>query len=331
MSRPRALVLRALGVGDLLAGVPALRALRRALPGHETVLAAPEPLRPLVALTGAVDRLLPTGELEPVPWTGAAPDVAVDLHGCGPESHRLLLALEPRRLVGFGCARLQHDGPQWRDAEHERARWVRLVTESFDLPSVAGQSDDVRIEVPDEPPLCAGAVVVHPGAASASRRWPAERFAAVAAWLRDATGSPVLVTGSAGERPVAEEVRRSAGLAASSVVAGATDLRTLAATVARARLVVSGDTGVAHLASAYGVPSVVLFGPTPPSSWGPPASGPHTVLWHGAAGRPRGDPHGDVLDPTLARVSVDEVVAAAALRLRSADRAPVRRTSPASA
>ena len=83
----------------------------------------------------------------------------------------------------------------------------------------------------------------------------------------------------------------------------------------RARLVVCGDTGVAHLATAYGTPSVVLFGPTSPATWGPAVDVErHTVLWHGdgtAGGAYRGDPHGAVLDPALARVTVDEVVAAA--------------------
>ncbi|NEA79391.1 glycosyltransferase family 9 protein, partial [Actinospica acidiphila] len=56
MTSPRVLVLRALGLGDLLAGVPALRALRRGFPGHEIVLAAPAGLAPVAEATGAVDR-----------------------------------------------------------------------------------------------------------------------------------------------------------------------------------------------------------------------------------------------------------------------------------
>jgi ADP-heptose:LPS heptosyltransferase len=302
------LVLRALGLGDLLAGVPPLRALRRALPDAELVLAAPASLSPLVRLAQVADRVVDAeGPVTP-PWCGPRPDLAVDLHGRGPQSHRALLALSPRRLVGFACPVIEHPGPAWQAGEHERARWCRLIAEELGVPA---DPDDVLIGRPDRPSPAVGAVVVHPGAASPSRRWPAARFAAVARRLRD-DGCTVVVTGTADERPLAEAVARRAGLGHEAVLAGSTDLLSLAAVVAEARLVVCGDTGIAHLASAYAVPSVVMFGPVPPTEWGPPARGPHTVLW---PGRGRGDPHGAVLDPALGATTVAEVVTAARARL----------------
>lgn len=313
--RPRALVLRAIGLGDHLAGVPALRGLRRALPDHELVLAAPRPLEPLVTLTGVVDTHLPTGELEPVPWTGPPPDVAVDLHGNGPASRRVLEALHPRRLVAYEVP----GGPSWDPEEHERARWCRLVTHAFGLPL---DPDDVALAAPDVAPPVPGAVVVHPGAAYPARRWPADRFASVARALAD-DGHVVVLTGSPDEAALAEDVRRRARLPAASLLAGRTDLAELAALVADARLVVCGDTGTAHLASAYRRPSVLLFGPTPPSRWGPPP-GPHTVLWHGAG---PGDPHGSELDPALAAITVDEVLAACRAALTPSPAGPAPRPS----
>jgi ADP-heptose:LPS heptosyltransferase len=308
---PRVLALRALGLGDFLTGVPALRALARALPDHTLVLAAPEVLRPLVELSRAAEALLPTGELEPVPWTGSPPEVAVDLHGNGPASKQLLEVLHPRRLIAFAGpagdgTRLR--GPSWDPDEHEVRRWCRLVGEAF---GVEADPTDLILEPPQRPPLARDAVVVHPGAASRSRRWPQERFAEVARHVAE-SGRRVVLTGSAGEAALVERVRELAGLPREAV-AGATDLTDLAALVAAARLVVCGDTGLAHLASAYRTPSVVLFGPTPPQRWGPPADGPHTVLWHGDT---VGDPHGRDVDPALLRIGVSDVVAEVDLRLR---------------
>lgn len=304
MTRPVLLVLRALGLGDFLTGVPALRALRHAHPDHELVLAAPRTLRPLVDLAGVADRLLDTTGLEPLRRAAPAPEVAVNLHGKGPQSHRLLQALQPGTLVAFGNADADHAGPAWRPDEHEVRRWCRLVEESLHVPA---DPHDLGLPVPRAPAPAPGAVVVHPGAAFPARRWPAGRFAAVARWAA-AEGYDVVVTGGPDERGLAEAVAAGAGLPSAAVLAGRTDLEVLAAQVSAARLLVSGDTGVAHLASAFSTPSVVLFGPTPPSRWGPPADGPHTVLWHGDG---TGDPWGDRVDPALLRITVTEVVAAA--------------------
>jgi ADP-heptose:LPS heptosyltransferase len=99
------------------------------------------------------------------------------------------------------------------------------------------------------------------------------------------SGHRVLITGSRSEAPEAAAVAGGAGLPSSAVLAGRTDLATLGAVVAHARLVVCGDTGVAHLATAYGTPSVVLFGPVSPAAWGPPPDRPkHVALWRGPEG-----------------------------------------------
>jgi ADP-heptose:LPS heptosyltransferase len=152
--------------------------------------------------------------------------------------------------------------------------------------------------------------VLHPGAASEARRWPVERWAGAAAELR-AAGHEVLVTGGPEELQRATAVCQAGGLGQHARMAGRTDLSALASIVAEAAVVVCGDTGVAHLATALGTPSVVLFGPTSPARWGPPADRPwHTVLW---AGR-EGDPHAGVVDPGLLEIAVEDVLDALPMR-----------------
>lgn len=307
----RILLLRALGLGDFLTGVPAYRAVRRAFPDHQLVLAAPAALAPLVPLTGAIDELLATGELEPIPWPGPPPGIGIDLHGRGPASHRLVAALAPRRLIVFGGEHAGgYHGPQWRPGEHEVARWCRLLTES----GIPADPADLVLAAPAEPGPAR--VLVHPGAAAPGRRWPAERFAAVAGWLAD-RGHEVRITGSAAEQDLARQVAWLAGLPEDHVLAGRTSLGGLAALVASARLVVSGDTGLSHLASAFARPSVTLFGPVPPAEWGPPRHPRHQVLWAAEPGY-RGDPHASSLDPALARITPDQVQRAVDLALHAA-------------
>ncbi|MCK2216282.1 glycosyltransferase family 9 protein [Actinomadura sp. ATCC 31491] len=299
---PTLLALRALNLGDLLVTVPALRGLRRRYPGHRLLLAVNPALAPLVRLIGAVDEVVPHRDLRPPPVR--APDVAVDLHGVLPDSVRALRGTRPARLVAFACPEAGHPhGPAVRDVEHEVAKWCRLVR------SDGGEPDegDLLLAPPDVPSPRPGAAIVHPGAAYGSKRWPAGRFAAVAAALA-AGGHDVVVTGSAAERDLAARVAGEAGLPPEANLAGRTGLAALAALVRGAALLVCGDTGVAHLASAYERPSVVLFGPASPRIWGPPGKPVHAALWHGDGER---EVQTDVPDPALLRITVEEVVHAA--------------------
>ncbi|MGY6653859.1 glycosyltransferase family 9 protein [Amycolatopsis sp. TRM77291] len=296
------LVLRALGLGDLLTAIPALRALRRTFDGERLVLAAPEKLRDIVELIDAVDELLPTAGLGELSWPGEPPRLAVNLHGRGPESIHDLLAQDPLELITYRHPDFPGvDGPDWPAEAHEVDRWCRLL-EAARIPA---DRTDLALPPPPGPSPAAGAVVIHPGAAYAARRWPPDRYARVARALSG--GHRVVVTGNAAEAPLAREIAEAAGLPAESVLAG-DGLAELAATVAEARLVICGDTGVGHLATAYGTPSVLLFGPTPPRLWGPPPEArQHTVLWVGDVG----DPHGEAPDPGLLLLREERVLAAA--------------------
>jgi ADP-heptose:LPS heptosyltransferase len=307
-------VLRALGLGDLLAAVPALRGIRRAFPGHHVVLAIPPTLGEAALATGAVDEIFPAqAPRRAVPaldhWTGPPPDIAVDLHGNGPESRDALAALAPRRLL----AHAQPDPalpepPVWRPDQHERERWCGFLAAY----GIAADPADLRLPPPDTPSPAPAAVVVHPGAEAASRRWPADRFARLVRRLRTA-GHQVVLTGGPREDALVLEVAERAGLPERDVLRGGLRFGELSALVAHATLVVSGDTGPAHLAVAHATPSVTLFGPVPPHLWGPPRSGPHIALWKPG---PPGDPHGDTPDPQLLRIDTDEATEAALSLLR---------------
>jgi ADP-heptose:LPS heptosyltransferase len=232
--------------------------------------------------------------------------LAVNLHGRGPESHNLLLATEPRRLLAFAhpAVPASSQGPRWRADEHEVARWCRLLEES----GIAADPRRLDIDLPPGPlPHGAqGATLVHPGAGSPARRWPAERFAAVAR-AEARAGRRVVVTGGPDEVALAHEVAAAAGLPRGAVHAGQSGVLALGRLVAAADRVVCGDTGLAHLATALGTPSVVLFGPTSPALWGPPADRPwHRALWAGTSS----DPHGQLPDPGLLAIEVDQVLEA---------------------
>lgn len=135
----------------------------------------------------------------------------------------------------------------------------------------------------------AHAVGVEPGAYWAfapgaeygpAKRWPASHFATLARSLYQRHGQPVLLIGSASEVALCHEIAALAALPSGScrVVAGATTLRDAMALIAASRGLVSNDSGLMHVAAAFGLPQVAVFGSTSPTHT-PPLNLHARVLW----------------------------------------------------
>jgi ADP-heptose:LPS heptosyltransferase len=284
----RIAVVRALpGVGDLLCAVPALRAVRGAHPtAHVTLVGLPTAGWFVDRFPHLVDDLLPVcgvpGLPEVVPDPLAAMefyataqacrfDLALQLHGSGVVTNPLTAMLGARRMVAT------YVDAQWCPpgvvvshpaADHEILRLLAVTTAAgcppaggdIDLPVHPEERAEARALVGDVtdglgdpcPYAC-----LHPGASRGSNRWPPDRFARVADRLYEA-GMAVVLTGTARERPVVDAVARAMSAPAIDAC-GRTGVGTLAALFERAALVVSNDTGAAHVAAAVRAPSVVVF------------------------------------------------------------------------
>ncbi|WP_040790919.1 glycosyltransferase family 9 protein [Nocardia paucivorans] len=315
------LVLQARGLGDLLTAVPALRALRRNRPNDHLVLAAPPRLRAIVDLIATVDDMAPITVPNSLRWDGPAPDLAVNLHGPGTTALVELVKTGARRILSYrNPAFPEIPGPEWQADRHLIDRWCHLL--EFD--GIGADRRNLGLVPPVATTSHRGSVVVHIGAGAAARRWPGDRFAAVIRHLL-VLGREVVVTGDEFERDRALDIAARAGLSVERVLAGEQNLIELAATVAEAALVLCGDTGVAHLATAFGTRTVQLFGPTPPSQVGPPPHllGRHEVLWANRTG----DREADTPDPGLLRIGVGEVIAAVDRQLTTRSRTESNRMS----
>lgn len=310
--RPRRIaVFRALQLGDLLCTVPAWRALRAACPDARVTLVGLPWARDLAARLDACDDFvefpghpaLPERACDESAWDSfiaamraRAFDLALQMHGSGTVSNGIVAAFGATRMAGFHPDGSPCPDPSafipWReDGTHEIRRHLALVAHLGAPP----RGEHLELPVSDAERQAAAALLdalglrgrelacLHPGARFPSRRWPAERFAEVGKRLAMA-GLAVLITGTREEAPLAQAVAAGIGPAAVDL-SGRTTLGTLAALVARARLVICNDTGMSHVASAVGTASVVVCSGADAARWRP-LGARHRLLAHPVPCRP---------------------------------------------
>lgn len=291
------------GLGDLLCTVPALRALRGRLPRAHVALVTFAEMRPVVErLAPWVDELLPFPGHPDIPERPPRHDAidgfyaavrarrfdaALQMYGANPAANEVTERLGARRTGGFfvpgTCSpdlRTHLPYPHHRHEVHRHLDLMRLLGagprgEHLEFP-VTRADEQAAAAVRRAHGLRSPYALVHPGATSASRRWPASRFAEVGDGLAR-RGLRVAVTGVAAEAALATAVAARMNRSPANL-AGETALGTIAALVRDAALVVSNDTGIAHLAIALNAPTVTVFLSGDPVRWAALDRRRHRVL-----------------------------------------------------
>ncbi|MCE1227460.1 MAG: glycosyltransferase family 9 protein [Geobacteraceae bacterium] len=176
--------------------------------------------------------------------------------------------LAPSRLIGFGAnerSRLLTDPCPYTFNEYEAIVFGEL------LAPIAGSGFSVLVEasrfmnlpIPDSG-ISQPYVVISPGTSIAAKQWSVERFSEVASYC-ERCGFDVVVLGGKGDEGVGQSV--SCALSRCHNLVGRTSLTESASIVSGARLMISGDSGLLHVAQLQGVPTVALFGPSDPEKW----------------------------------------------------------------
>lgn len=289
-------VFRALQLGDLLCAVPALRALKISFRDASISLVGLAWSRAFAArFRRYIDDF---AEFPGFPGTqeffeamrSRSFDLVVQMHGDGTKTNAIALAMVGRRTAGFYLPGAECPDParfvEWRAEENEVLRCLRL-TERLGARSSGAELEFPLFESDWAEWRALGVrdyVCVHAGSQLPSRRWPPERFAAIADALAG-DGLRVVLTGSAAEASITRRVAQ-AMRGPSLDVAGRTSLGALGALIARARLVVCNDTSVSHIAAAVRTPSVVICCGADPRRWAPLDARLHRVLYHQVECRP---------------------------------------------
>jgi len=279
-------------VGDSVMTVPALRAVRRVLPHAHITLVIRPGTKGIFSEAGFIDDVLVYdrkgvmsvfGQVRE--WKRRQFDLAVLFQNAFEAALIAFLAGVPVRL-GYATesrqALLTHPLPlpDWRSSKHEVFYYLYLVTALeqmlFGRSDICESEPDASIEISESRKAEAAellraygvnetesVVAICPGSInSRAKRWPAERFAALADQLIESRRK-VLLIGSKDELDVSEEVMQRMRNRP-VVLTGKTSLDQITAVLDRADLIVTNDTGPAHIAAALGRPTLVIFGPTNP-------------------------------------------------------------------
>jgi ADP-heptose:LPS heptosyltransferase len=246
-------------------------------------------------------------------------DLAVQMQGSGVYSNPFTLLLGAKATAGFVR---QGDSAGRLDAAlpyPQRLHEVRCVLALTTFLGVPEQGEEIEFPLwPQdhqqvqallegaEPPL----IGLHPAARDVTRRWASERFAAVGAELRKRHGGTVVILGESEERATGEYVAELVGVPYRNLI-GKTSLVELAAVIARLAILVTNDTGPAHIAYALGTPTVTVFGGGSPATNGPLQCGPFRVIAYEVPCRPCGYTFCPIGNRCLEGVTVQQVVEAA--------------------
>lgn len=264
--RSRAAIIRLRSLGDCVLSTPAIELLNHARPDIEIAVVAEDRFAGVFRGNPAVTHVLPPSARA---IRGFAPDLCLNLHG-GTRSARLTLLSGAKFRAGFDIFR-----PAWiyntpiptaqeilgvtrrvHTAEHMASAMFYLGVPRTWIPRARVPAPSGRS--PHAPP---GAyAVLHPLAATPEKTWPAASFAEVAGFLSASMQMEPVFIGGAGEDLAPFQKWRT--------ISGA-PLGEVAQLMRGASLFVGNDSGPAHIAAAFGLPMVVLFGPSDPEIWSP--------------------------------------------------------------
>jgi heptosyltransferase I len=305
----RVLIVRLGAMGDILHALPAVTALRQAHP-HWFIGWAVEPQWRDLLCAGRCDRrgpempIIDAVHIVPAKQWARSPlstatlrdlrrvrrelrdsryDVCVDLQGA---VRSAVIARWTRASRIIGEDRPRENVARWFFTERIPTRGVHVIEQGIEVAnavvseSLPFTSSTLPTEIPAEQEAAALAqpfIIISPGAGWGAKRWPIERYAVVAKQLSQ-TGYHVIINAGPGEEAIGNELAfLLAGIA--NVTMLQPTLTELIAITRRAALVIAGDTGPLHLASALGKPVVGIFGPTDPARNGP-FGGNFRVLRH---------------------------------------------------